>query len=95
MGFVLVADKKFGFSVRNQRNLSFFSTFRWFLTGNAGYFFSLNAKDDKLRCSLFLAHTTCFSAYKDSNIFGNMMDLSLEMQEFLIPQVSSQILFAK
>ena len=58
-------------------------------------FFFLNAKDDKLRCSLFLAHTTCFSAYKDSNVFGNMMDLSLEMQEFLIPQVSSQILFAK
>ena len=24
IGFVLVADKKFGFSVRNQRNLSFF-----------------------------------------------------------------------
>lgn len=34
IGFVLVVDKKFGFSVKNQRNLSFFPTFRWFLTGN-------------------------------------------------------------
>jgi len=43
IGFVLVVDKKFGFSVRNQRNLSCFSGFRWFLTGNAGYFFSQSA----------------------------------------------------
>lgn len=31
MDFVLVADKKFVFPVKNQRNLSFFSGFRWFL----------------------------------------------------------------
>ena len=34
MDFVLVADKKDSFYVKNQRNLSFFSGFRWFLTGN-------------------------------------------------------------
>ena len=39
-GFVLVVDKKFGFSVRNQRNLSYFSGFRWFLTGNDENFYS-------------------------------------------------------
>jgi hypothetical protein len=36
IGFGLVADKKFGFSVRNQRNLSFFSGFRWFMTELSG-----------------------------------------------------------
>ena len=34
MDFMSIVDKKFGFSVRNQRNLSFFSTFRWFLAEN-------------------------------------------------------------
>lgn len=43
IGFVLVADKKFGLYGKNQRNLSCFSGFRWFLTGNAGYFFSQSA----------------------------------------------------
>ncbi len=33
---MLVADKKFGFSVRNQRNLSFFSGFRGVLTELSG-----------------------------------------------------------
>ena len=33
IGFVLVADKKFGLYGKNQRNLSCFSGFRWFLTG--------------------------------------------------------------
>ena len=36
IGFMLVSDKKFGFYAKNQRNLSFFSTFRWFLTGTFG-----------------------------------------------------------
>ena len=31
---MLISDKKIGLYGKNQRNLSFFSTFRWFLTGN-------------------------------------------------------------
>ena len=42
IGFVLVADKKFGFSVRNQRNLSFFSGFRWFMTELSGKIYQNN-----------------------------------------------------
>jgi len=30
---MLVADKKFGLYGKNQRNLSYFSGFRWFMTG--------------------------------------------------------------
>ena len=41
MDFVSVSDKKDSFYVRNQRNLSFFSGFRWFLTENECYFLFL------------------------------------------------------
>jgi hypothetical protein len=42
IGFVLVVDKKFGFSVINQRNLSCFSGFRWFLTELLGKIYQNN-----------------------------------------------------
>jgi hypothetical protein len=42
IGFMLVSDKKFGFYAKNQRNLSFFSTFRWFLTELSGEIYQNN-----------------------------------------------------
>ncbi len=42
IGFMLVSDKKFGFYAKNQRNLSFFSTFRWFLTELLGKIYQNN-----------------------------------------------------